>query len=366
MGADYHIADKFTYLDGEKYLLYIGHLNTSLANEIKEKYGIKNIFCINPFKYFLKRTLRFFLSKVHLNIFYHLKNPYHFSIFTKKKVKKICEKNNINCVLVEYVWFGRIIDEKKINALKIIETHDIQSVFCQSVKKEDKKWKLSITEKEELSICKKYDYVLAISKNDFDYYKQKQCNAFYLPPIRKKNTEFLPVKKSVLNIGFIGGVAEFNVAAIEWFMKNVFSKDGDYVLNIYGKVCDKLDYPYENVKKHGFVENFDEVYTNNHIFINPTFVVGGIKTKNVEALGYGKIVLTTKEGARGLESFVDNKSLYTFDDPDEYKKKIDFFSKNLSTINNDGVNILKKFNELFANEEIMVLNNEIKEKVNNL
>ena len=363
MGADLTIIDKFVHLNGEKILLFIGKISNEKKVEIQKAYNISKIYTIKPFRYSIKRLFRFALSKLHLNVFYFLKNPYKFSSMTKNKVKKICEENKIDCILVEYVWFGRIIEKLKYNSINLIETHDIQNVFCKSVKKEDKSWKLSITEKEEIDIYKKYDYVLAVSKSDFEYYSKKLDNAFYLPPFKKTNQKYTNVDNSILKIGFVGGVAEFNRIAIEWFLSNVYDEKDNYILNIYGAVCNSINSNQKNIVLNGFVENFDDIYTKNHIFVNPTFVIGGIKTKNLEALSYGKTVLTTNEGARSLEQFESCNGVYIINTPDEFKERISYFINHIDEINENGQLILDEYNKTFANEEIKNLNYMIEERI---
>lgn len=68
---------------------------------------------------------------------------------------------------------------------------------------------------------------------------------------------------------------------------------------------------------HGFLNACD-------VMINPVMKGGGVKTKAVEALGYNKIVVSTKSGAAGLTSSVCGENLHITADDDwrEFCEKI--------------------------------------------
>ena len=50
----------------------------------------------------------------------------------------------------------------------------------------------------------------------------------------------------------------------------------------------------------------EEIYSQVDAMINPVFVGGGLKIKTLEALAYGKVLISTKEGAVGMGSPEDN------------------------------------------------------------
>ena len=60
------------------------------------------------------------------------------------------------------------------------------------------------------------------------------------------------------------------------------------------------------VNLQGYIDNLEDAYKENHIIINPVFFGSGLKIKNVEALCYGKPLVTTSVGAQGIEEGSNN------------------------------------------------------------
>ena len=96
----------------------------------------------------------------------------------------------------------------------------------------------------------------------------------------------------------------------------VLKENPNAELHVYGKVssyCRKGP----SVFLHGFVEKYEDIYKDNQIFINPILMGGGLKIKCVEALMFGKPLVTTSIGAQGLESGC-GKAFLVADDANEY------------------------------------------------
>ena len=344
-GCDIVINNRFEYLSNCKTLIFVGKLDNNDLDVLKKR-DIK-VYCINPFGFKFVRYFRFVLARLHLNKFYSLKRPYRFSKNAQRKVNDICKAENIECVFVEYVWMAHLVDSLPNDIIKVIDTHDIQNKFCSAFKKINNKWPADIKEDEEFEIYKTFDYVIALSIADQKYFETRLNNVYYLPPTYEKK-EFFAVKKDRLSIGFIGGAAYFNFEAIDWFIKNVAPHTNDIDINVYGTVCQELKTDLPNIHIHGRVSNLDDIYRNNHLMTNPTFISGGIKTKNVEALSYGKVVLTTSHGARGLEKLVDKGDIVVCNTPSEYIDYINDVKDKLDSFAQVGNKIIADFEDEFS------------------
>jgi glycosyltransferase involved in cell wall biosynthesis len=75
-------------------------------------------------------------------------------------------------------------------------------------------------------------------------------------------------------------------------------------------------YADKNIIYAGFVDDINMYFKGADIFINPVNEGGGIKTKLVEALGYGLSVVSTKNGAIGIQHSVTGNKLYTIENTD--------------------------------------------------
>jgi glycosyltransferase involved in cell wall biosynthesis len=75
-------------------------------------------------------------------------------------------------------------------------------------------------------------------------------------------------------------------------------------------------YTAKNIIYGGFVDDINVYFKGADIFINPVTDGGGIKTKLVEALGYGLSVVSTKSGAIGIPLSVTGNKLYCIENTD--------------------------------------------------
>jgi hypothetical protein len=103
-----------------------------------------------------------------------------------------------------------------------------------------------------------------------------------------------------LRFVFLGSdVLTQNRLTIEWLLRLWREKAPMTPLHIYGRMQHSYDVP-DNVYMEGFVESIDNVYTANSILLAPSFLGGGIKTKVLEAIANGVIVLGNDTSFEGL------------------------------------------------------------------
>ena len=61
----------------------------------------------------------------------------------------------------------------------------------------------------------------------------------------------------------------------------------------------------KNIILHGYAKDLNVVYSKSDLIINPVLYGGGLKIKNVEALAHGIPLITTNEGANGIEDGIN-------------------------------------------------------------
>ena len=306
-GAETYIYNIMNNFKNDKIIfVYLGSLDEKEKKEILSKHNIiSNIYCINSFRVNFRRALKRGLAILKMNRFYHLKKPFTFGLLSQNKLKRICKQESIDTILLNYIWYHNILDKIDNNTRKVIITHDVQNQFCKTFKKNNKEIFLDINEKDEISILNKYDLAACISTFDYNYFKKRINNAIYLPPIVKFNN--LPMNEQRNRcFGFIGGAAQFNVDGLQWFLDECLPLiETDYTFNVYGNVTKYVNNKNPNVKLYGFVENLDDVYLNNCFMVNPNFIGGGLKIKNIESLCNNRPLITTSLGAQGFETGID-------------------------------------------------------------
>lgn len=217
-----------------------------------------------------------------------------------------------NSIIFEYIHLSYFKPLFFDNNYLILDTHDIMSKRCEKFIQEGKDHWIDIKEDEELDLLNEFNLNLAIQKAEFNYLVNKNICSILVPHANKINN-FIQ-KNEFKDIVFIAGNNEANLNAIIWFINNiwVYFKSTKLNLVIYGTICsgiksDSSYIAYKNIYLKGRTDDLDAVYKDANLIINPVKIGGGLKIKNVEALSNGLPLITTNEGAHGIEDGI-NKS----------------------------------------------------------
>lgn len=150
-------------------------------------------------------------------------------------------------------------------------------------------------------------YLLPIGTEVFSYVKQNRLNNSF-------------------NITYFGKMSyPANEEAVTWFVDNVFIKLKKIVP--YAKFYIVGKDPTQNVKElpqrdddiivTGTVDDINQYYNISDLVVIPLFHGGGVKVKLLEALGHGKLVITTNKGIEGT-IFKDGKELLIANTAEEF------------------------------------------------
>ena len=129
-----------------------------------------------------------------------------------------------------------------------------------------------------------------------------------------------PVRAQGRVLGFVASGWRGNVDALDWFAHEVWpALDGVTAeLHVWGSVCQVWEPPVGvTAIAHGFVADYTAIWGSIDVAINPVRWGSGLKIKNVEALGHGVPLVTTHEGARGLDDDTGRR-FRVADDPDGF------------------------------------------------
>jgi polysaccharide biosynthesis protein PslH len=238
----------------------------------------------------------------------------------EEKVRSLKEKHVYDVVLVEYVFLSKVFELFGENVLKILDTHD---VFADRHLMYVNRGKIPhffyTTREQELIGLNRADVVLAIQKNEFDYFsnltRKKVLLVGHICNPLQLEVNFFEETVSLL---FIGSGTAPNIDALHYLCNDLASQlVNDGVLfhcNVVG------DLPvYTGINQcyftfFGRVESLEEFYREADIVINPIRIGTGLNVKSIEAISYGKPLITTSLGMEGLE---DGKSsaFLVADDP---------------------------------------------------
>jgi glycosyltransferase involved in cell wall biosynthesis len=115
----------------------------------------------------------------------------------------------------------------------------------------------------------------------------------------------------IVRIGYFGSSNASNLAAINGFLKNVWpsivaASPVETELVVAGRVCEQLDIGNTpQVRAIGFVEHTHQFYEMVQLVVNPVQFGTGLKIKNLEAIAYGKCLVTSTAGSEGMQESND-------------------------------------------------------------
>ncbi len=277
-----------------------------------------------------------------LNILSDSKYRY-INVFYFFTIKRIIKKNHISHLIIEHPYYGWLaVWLKKFCKIKlIVHSHNIEALRFRSVGK----WWWRILWKYEKYIHQKADHNFCINEEDRQYMishfnlKPKKCSAITYgiewnnAPGAKEKLEaklFLRNKYALSQntiLYLFNGTLDYlpNLTAVKNILKNINpvfqSFDITYKIIICGKnlpaeMSQLKDYADKNIIYAGFVNDIITYFKGVDVFINPLTDGGGIKTKLVEALGYDLNVVSTINGAIGVNTELCNGKLLLVADND--------------------------------------------------
>ncbi|MFY7651657.1 MAG: glycosyltransferase family 4 protein [Chitinophagaceae bacterium] len=265
------------------------------------------------------------------NSFLRYINPFNYFF-----LRKLIKKNHITHLLIEHPYMGwlAIILAKTTGIKLIVQTHNIEYQRFKTLGK----WWWPILKIYETSILRNADKVTAITANDLNFMQLKMgilSNKLLLVPFgtdcAEKPTNKQAAREMLLkqyNIATNAHILLFNGAMnyepnaaaakviVQQIVPSLLQKGIEFHCFITGKnFPDSLlnNLP-KSVTVTGFVEDIAIFFTGADVFLNTVTAGGGIKTKVIEALSYNCTVISTKEGAIGIDlNLVENKLIISDD-----------------------------------------------------
>ena len=323
-GFDHPNEKHQTFINGEMFEYHIpdGSVNGDLKKRIRE---IANGLKIKTEQY-KRRVLYGKGSSDHNQSLFDYKNIAKFELLSNQ-----ISTRKYRAVLLNYAThthYFELFDEKTI---KILDTHDRLAnrykIFTDHGEK-PAGWK-SLTPADEKKAINKADVVWAITGNEKDHFinmvEGRSPKVLTIPHLAafcllKRDEQFS--NKRVL---VVSGKGKINISGINWFLENVWPEVISQVpgteLGIAGSICEKKSElsDAEDVNFLGRYNQPEEVYAKADICINPMLYGTGLKIKTLEALSFGKRVVSTREGAAGLMRF-SGKGLHCSDSASEWIK----------------------------------------------
>ncbi|MFN2438723.1 MAG: glycosyltransferase family 4 protein [Chitinophagaceae bacterium] len=258
------------------------------------------------------------------------------NFFTIRKLQKIIQQHNIQCIIAEHSytgWVGLLL-KRKTNIPFIIHSHNLESYRFKQMGK----WWWKLYWMYEKWIHKKADHNFFISEEDMSSgikefeLNEKKCSVitYGVDKIVQKK-EARDQLKRILGIGdeavlLFNGTLNYkpNIDAVRNLLRHVDlhlqKKNLSYNIVITGSQAtaslQKQMADNQRCIYTGFVADIDLYYQGADLFLNAVNNDSGIKTKVVEALANSCTVISTEAGAAGLRKEVCGNKLIIVPDKD--------------------------------------------------
>jgi glycosyltransferase involved in cell wall biosynthesis len=230
-----------------------------------------------------------------------------------------------DAVLVEYVFLSRVLKSFPPSVLKLIDTQD---VFGNRHRRylangQEAAW-FSTTPMEEARALQRADIVLAIQCDEAAYFRStirhRVITVGHVVAIHKPAIDQVANRRVLV----VGSDNPINVLSLHRFVADVLprirAQVADVELAVAGTLCRKAA-ELRDVTLLGELPDLLPAYDSARVVINPVLFGTGLKVKSVEALGYGKPLVTTSSGADGLTHGAPH-ALRIADNPDRFAKEV--------------------------------------------
>lgn len=214
-----------------------------------------------------------------------------------------------------------ILDALPKAAAVWVDTHDLVSARTLKAAASPVPENFPLTVAEEKELLRKYDLAICIQRNEYqtvcDWLGQERvAHVPHAVQVTPRTLQNPPCR-----IGLVASGWHANAYGLRDFIQAVWPdvRRTRATLDVYGPISEVIRAKLPAVTFHGYQEDLDRCYGNMDIAINPVTYGAGLKIKSVEALANGLPLVTTREGASGLEE-LDGEALFIADDWEHFSR----------------------------------------------
>ncbi len=350
-------------------------MNMLIEGMIEAGHKVK-VLAVNSFKYNIRADdippeyclktgielidvdLRVKVLPAFLNLF--TRNSYHIERFISDsfacRLKEVLQESDYDIVQLEILMMASYIDliRSHSKAKIVLRAHNIEHLIWERVAANSsnpfKKWYINHLAKTlktfEIRVPALVDGIAAITGKDAEFFRSITSKPVISIPFGINPADY-PVREAANNYPtiFIIGAMNWipNQEGVRWFLQNVWTdlhkKYPGLRFHIAGREMPAWmkELSLANVLVEGEVENASDFYAANDIMIVPLFSGSGIRIKIIEAMAWGKTVISTSLGAEGIE-YTRGENLLIADLACEFFEMISVCVEHPELIRKTGIN----------------------------
>lgn len=182
---------------------------------------------------------------------------------------------------------------------------------------------LAMTLEEEKALLARADQVIAIQEREAEAFRtmlpRSEVLTVPMPVLARPQAPERAIPGRCL---FVGGYSGHNIEAVQWLLRDIWPRVRSAVptaeLTIAGTVCQAAKSLTAGVRLLGALNDLREIYAEASLSLVPLPLGTGLKIKLVEAMGFGRPVVTTSAGAEGFTELETGKVAVLADDTEGF------------------------------------------------
>ena len=288
-------------------------------------------------------------------------------------VKSTLQAGNFDIVHLESLFTTPYLETIRnySNAKIILRSHNLEYIIWERLASETnnpaKKIYLNLLSNQlknyEIDIVSKIDGIAAISKEDEKKYIKLGCKApLKTIPFGIDTKTYKSTNKSIdtenLTFFHLGAMNwKPNLEAVGWLTKEIWptvtSAFPNFKLHLAGKNMPQwiINNKNKGIKNHQEVDSAIDFMNKYDIMLVPLLSAGGIRVKIIEGMALGKLIISTKIGAEGID-YKEGENLLIANTPIEFKEKIKWLKNNPDKIKEIGNNAKNYVRDQYDNLQI--------------
>ena len=297
-----------------------------------------------------------------LNLF--SSNSYHIQRFYSQefalRITQILEEAEFDIIHLESIFCTPYLDVIRSNskAKVVLRAHNIEFEIWQQLAQQErnplKAWYLNLLASRlktyETKVLTQVDAIVPITNEDkLEMTKRGVQVPMSVIPIGidVEHIKLKPLQSESLRLYHLGAMDwQPNIEGVTWFLDNVWPLIEAQFPSVSCFLAGRkmpaslLSRSSKKLQVDGEVPSASEFISNKNIAIIPLLSGSGMRVKIVEALAFGKVVITTSLGATGIP-YQDGKNMFIANTPAEFAAKIGLLHANPSLIPTIGLEARK-------------------------
>jgi len=288
-------------------------------------------------------------------------------------VIKTLQSTNFDIVHLESLFTTPYLEtiRNHSNAKVVLRSHNLEYMIWERLASETnnpaKKIYLNLLSNQlknyEIDIISKIDGIAAISKEDEKKYLKLGCKSpLQTIPFGIDTKAYKSIGKKIncdqLSFFHLGAMNwKPNLEAVGWLNKDIWptiSKSfPEYKLHLAGKNMPQwiINNSSNSIINHQEVESAIDFMNEFDIMLVPLLSAGGIRVKIIEGMALGKVIISTRIGAEGID-YKDGFNLIIANTALEFRDKIKWLTNNPKKIKEIGDNAKNYILEKYDNKKI--------------